>query len=105
MELETAVRLKNDFVHIVWRDGTYDMVGIQQQLKYERRFGDRFGEPDIVKFAEAFGAAGMRITHSDEIIPVLREALETPGPVLVDMPVDYSDNLKLCETVRVERHH
>ncbi len=105
MELETAVRLKNNFVHVVWRDGTYDMVGIQQQLKYDRRFGDRFGEPDIVKFAEAFGASGMRISAPGDIIPVLREALDTPGPVLVDMPVDYSDNMKLCEAVRTERQH
>ena len=105
MELETAVRLKTDFVHVVWRDGTYDMVGIQQQLKYGRRFGDQFGEPDIVKFAEAFGASGMRITRSGDIASVLREALETPGPVLVDMVVDYSHNMELCETIRAERQH
>lgn len=105
MELETAVRLQSDFVHVVWRDGTYDMVGIQQELKYGRRFGDQFGEPDIVKFAEAFGASGMRITRSRDIVSVLREALQTPGPVLVDMPVDYSHNMKLCETIRTEQQH
>lgn len=105
MELETAVRLGSNFVHIVWRDGTYDMVGIQQELKYGRSFGVQFGEPDIVQFAEAFGAAGMRITRPDDIAPVLREALQTPGPVLVDMPVDYSDNRELCETVHAGRQH
>lgn len=105
MELETAVRLGSNFVHVVWRDGTYDMVGIQQELKYGRRFGDTFGEPDIVKFAEAFGASGMRIRKPSDIVPVLKEGLATPGPVLVDMPVDYASNLKLCETVIANSQH
>ncbi|MBG83356.1 MAG: acetolactate synthase AlsS [Phycisphaerae bacterium] len=105
MELETAVRLGSNFVHVVWRDGTYDMVGIQQELKYGRRFGDTFGEPDIVKFADAFGASGMRIRKPEDIGPVLREGLATPGPVLVDMPVDYASNLKLCETMSAHSQH
>lgn len=105
MELETAVRLGSNFVHVVWRDGTYDMVGIQQELKYGRRFGDTFGEPDIVKFAEAFGASGMRIQKPEDIGPVLREGLATPGPVLVDMPVDYASNVKLCETMSIRSQH
>jgi len=49
MELETAVREKCSFVHLVWRDGSYDMVKIQQKLKYGRSFGVEFGEVDIVK--------------------------------------------------------
>lgn len=105
MELETAVRLGSNFVHVVWRDGTYDMVGIQQELKYGRRFGDTFGEPDIVKFAEAFGASGMRIEKPGDIESVLREGLATPGPVLVDMPVDYASNVKLCETMSTRSQH
>ncbi|MDG2095624.1 MAG: acetolactate synthase AlsS [Phycisphaerales bacterium] len=105
MELETAVRLGSNFVHVVWRDGSYDMVGIQQELKYGRRFGDTFGEPDIVKFAEAFGASGMRIQKPGDIEAVLREGLATPGPVLVDMPVDYASNLKLCETMNARSQH
>ena len=105
MELETAVRLGSNFVHVVWRDGTYDMVGIQQEIKYGRRFGDAFGEPDIVKFAESFGASGLRIRNAEEIVPVLREGLATPGPVLVDLPVDYASNVKLCETISTHSQH
>ncbi len=37
MELETAVRLKANIVHMVWIDGTYDMVAVQETLKYGRR--------------------------------------------------------------------
>lgn len=103
MELETAVRLKADIVHVVWRDGSYDMVRIQQMMKYGRESGVRFASPDIVGYAESFGATGLRIGGPDDIGPVLRRALETPGPVLVDMPVDYGDNEALCRAVDPER--
>ncbi|HEX3000989.1 MAG TPA: acetolactate synthase AlsS, partial [Methanoregula sp.] len=99
MELETAVREKCSFVHLVWRDGSYDMVKIQQVLKYGRSFGVEFGSIDIVKFAESFGATGLRITSADQIAPVLAEALSLKGPVLVDVPIDYKDNQTLCATV------
>ena len=92
MELETAVREKCNFVHLVWCDGSYDMVKIQQVLKYHRPFGVDFGPVDIVKYAEAFGATGLRIHSADEIGPVLRQALNTPGPVLVEIPIDYRHN-------------
>ena len=39
MELETAVRLKANIVHMVWIDGTYDMVAVQEKLKYGRPSG------------------------------------------------------------------
>jgi acetolactate synthase-1/2/3 large subunit len=99
MELETAVRLKCPFVHLVWRDGYYDMVRIQQQMKYGRDFGVKLGSPDIVTFAQSFGAHGRRIEHPDQIVPVMKEALELDGPVLIDVPIDYRDNPALCQSV------
>ena len=99
MELETAVREKCHFVHLVWCDGSYDMVKIQQVLKYHRPFGVDFGPVDIVKYAEAFGATGLRIHSADEIGPVLQQALNTPGPVLVEIPIDYRHNQDLCAIV------
>ena len=41
MELETAVRLKANIVHMVWIDGTYDMVAVQEQAEIRPHFGDR----------------------------------------------------------------
>ncbi len=105
MELETAVREKCSLVHLVWRDGSYDMVKIQQKLKYGRSFGVEFGKVDIVKFAEAFGATGLRIDKADEITPVLSKALDLTGPVLVDVPIDYRDNQTLCEAMSEEVMH
>ncbi len=95
MELETAVRHQCRFVHCVWRDGSYDMVGSQEEMKYGRRSGVDFGPVDLIKFAESFGAVGLAVHHADELIPVLRKALTVDGPVLIDIPIDYSDNAEL----------
>lgn len=105
MELETAVRLKANIVHMVWIDGTYDMVAVQEALKYGRTSGIKFGPVDLVKYAEAFGATGMMISTPDEITPVLKRAFDSPGPVIVGVHVDYSDNHKLFEMVNEARIH
>jgi acetolactate synthase I/II/III large subunit len=99
MELETAVRLKSNLVHMVWIDGTYDMVAVQEEAKYGRTSGVQFGPVDVVKYAEAFGAQGLMIRTPDEIAPVLRRAFNIPGPVIVGVHVDYRDNHKLFEMV------
>jgi acetolactate synthase I/II/III large subunit len=98
-EIETAVRLNSHLVHMIWVDGHYDMVGVQEQIKYNRTSGVDFGPVDHVKYAEAFGATGLRIQRPDEIAPTLRKAFDTPGPVLIEVNVDYRDNIKLFEDV------
>jgi acetolactate synthase-1/2/3 large subunit len=102
MELETAVRLNAHLVHLIWIDGTYDMVAVQEKQKYGRASGTDFGPVDPVKYAEAFGACGFMIQTPDQIRLVLKEAFDTPGPVLVGVHVDYRDNHKLFEQV-IER--
>jgi len=99
MELETAVRLKCNLVHLVWIDGAYDMVRFQEVAKYGRASGVEFGPVDVVRFAEAFGAQGLKIESSDQIAPTFKKALEMQGPVLIGVPVDYRDNYKLMEMV------
>ena len=96
-ELETAVRLKSNLVHMIWIDGSYDMVGAQEQLKYGRTSGVKLGPVDPVKYAEAFGAKGFSIRSADEIAPTLHKAFDTPGPVLIGVHVDYSESVKLFE--------
>jgi acetolactate synthase I/II/III large subunit len=98
-ELETAVRLKSHLVHMIWIDGSYNMVGAQENLKYSRASGVDFGPVDTVKYAEAFGATGLRIDRPDQIATTLRKAFDTPGPVLVGVHVDYRQNAKLFEKV------
>jgi acetolactate synthase I/II/III large subunit len=105
MELETAVRLKSNLVHMVWIDGTYDMVATQEKLKYGRTSGVDFGPIDYVKYAEAFGATGLMINTPDDLAPVMKKAFDTPGPVIVGAHVDYTDNHKLFEIIKGDNIH
>jgi len=98
--------LKQNIVHMVWIDGTYDMVRVQEMQKYGRPSGIEFGPVDVVKYAEAFGAKGMMIRSPEEITPVLKRALDyRHGPVVIGVHVDYSDNHKLFEMVHVDSFH
>jgi len=105
MELETAVRLKANIVHMVWIDGSYDMVAVQESLKYGRASGCELGPVDTVKYAEAFGATGMMIRAANEIAPVLKKAFDTPGPVIIGVHVDYRDNHNLFQMVHPDVFH
>src|ERR1700728_2646278 len=96
-ELETAVRLKSNLVHMIWIDGSYDMVAAQEQLKYGRTSGVKLGPVDPVKYAKAFGATGLQIQNADDIAPTLHKGFDTPGPVLIGVHVDYSESVKLFE--------
>jgi acetolactate synthase I/II/III large subunit len=100
MELETAVSLKCNLVHIVWIDGSYDMVRFQAQAKYGRASAVEFGPVDLVKYAEAFGAQGINVNKADDVTPTLKRSLEIPGPVIVGIPVDYRDNLRLTQDLQ-----
>ncbi|APE76269.1 acetolactate synthase [Leuconostoc mesenteroides subsp. jonggajibkimchii] len=97
MELETAVRLGLNTVHIVWNDNAYyDMVKFQEEMKYNgQSAGVKFGNIDLVKYAESFGAKGLHVETPDDLDTVLDEAFSTQGPVVVDIPVDYSHNYEL----------
>src|SRR3954462_8583892 len=105
-ELETAVRLNAHLVHMVWIDGAYDMVRVQEVQKDGRPSGIEFGPVDVVKYAEAFGAKGMMIRAPEDITAVLKRALDyRDGPVLIGVHVDYSDNHKLFEMVHADSFH
>lgn len=54
---------------------TYDMVAFQQMMKYGRTSATEFGDVDLVKYAESFGALGLRVNTPDELEEVLKEAL------------------------------
>ncbi|EGP5107550.1 acetolactate synthase AlsS [Enterococcus faecium] len=98
-DLETAVRKKLDIVHLIWNDGRYNMVEFQEKMKYQRASGVDFGPVDFVKYAEAFGAKGIRATSIEELEKALEEGFTTEGPVIIDIPIDYRDNEKLGETI------
>ncbi|BDZ30349.1 acetolactate synthase AlsS [Lactiplantibacillus sp. WILCCON 0030] len=98
-ELETAVRLNLNIVHLIWDDGNYDMVKFQEEMKYGEDAAVSFGPVDFVKYAESFGAKGLRVNKPSELEAVLDKAFKTTGPVVVDIPIDYSDNQALGKTM------
>ena len=65
------------------------MVRQWQQLFYDRRYSATpMTAPDFVKLAEAYGAVGLRATKPEEVEPVIREALKTRRPVIMDFKVE-----------------
>lgn len=96
-ELATAVQHNLNVVTIVWNDGGhYDMVKFQEEMKYPQAAGVKFGNVDIVKYAESFGATGLRVNKPADLTKVLSQAFNIDGPVVVDVPVDYSNNKELA---------
>ena len=98
-DLETAVRKNLKIIHLIWNDGRYNMVEFQEIMKYQRASGVDFGPVDFVKYAEAFGAKGLRVTSVAELEQAIEEGFKTQGPVIIDIPIDYRDNEKLGETI------
>lgn len=98
-EIETAVRLNLPIVYFIFNDSGHGLIAWKQRIKFGKEFGCRFGNPDFIKFAESFGAIGYRVNAEDELSPILRDALSQKVPVIIDCPVDYSENLKLSETL------
>ena len=93
-ELETACRLGLPIVNVIFRDGGYNLIQWKQQTHLGRESGVKFGNPDFVALAAAFGAKGYRVESARALGPTLAEALAHPGPAIVDVPVDY-ENAKL----------
>jgi len=94
-ELSTAVTQNLPITILLMNNGTLGMVRQWQKIFYGSRFSQTTvcKRTDYVKFAESFGATGLRITKQEDIIPVLKKALNTPSPVLVDCVIPIDDNV------------
>ncbi|KAA3632661.1 MAG: acetolactate synthase large subunit [Calditrichaeota bacterium] len=96
-ELETAVRLKTPTVNMIWTDNTFGLIEWKQQNKYGHAFGTQFNNPDWVQLAESFGAVGIKVNEGDDLREILTRAFKEDKPVVIDCPVDYSENIKLTK--------
>ena len=96
-EINTAVRLGLNFVCLIFNDGGYGLIEWKEKLRYGREFFTRFANPDFVKLAESFGARGYRVTAENDLLPIIKEALDQKRPAIIDCPVDYTENMKLTE--------
>lgn len=96
-ELATAVEHKLNIIHLVWNDGYYDMVKFQAEAKYGQAAGVKVGGVDFAKYAESFGAKGIKVSKGYDIANALDEAFAAEGPVVIDIPIDYRNNIELSK--------
>ena len=94
-EFETALRAKTPFVTLIFNDSSYGLIKWKQMDQYGKSCCVDFTNPDFVKFAESMGAIGYRITKAEDLVPTLNQAFEQKVPVIIDCPVDYTENTKL----------
>ncbi|MCX5918101.1 MAG: biosynthetic-type acetolactate synthase large subunit [Deltaproteobacteria bacterium] len=92
-ELATAVQYHLPVKVAILNNHCLGMVRQWQQLFYEQKYIQSVFDvvPDFVKLAEAYGALGLRATKPEEVEPVIRQALSTPKPVLMDFLIDQNE--------------
>jgi acetolactate synthase I/II/III large subunit len=96
-ELETALRVKTPFVTLIFNDNGYGLIAWKQINQFGVSSFVEFSNPDFVKFAESMGLKGYRVESADDLIPILKEALEQNVPSVIDCPVDYSENIRFSK--------
>ncbi|MBU3108585.1 biosynthetic-type acetolactate synthase large subunit [Clostridium gasigenes] len=85
-ELVTAVKNNLPIIVIIMNNNSLGMVRQWQSLFYEERYSETTlnRSTDFVKLAEAFGAKGLRVSMKENLEEVLKDALNTNGPVVID---------------------
>lgn len=96
-EIETALRMNIALIILIWNDSEYGLIRWHQMKKMGRPSHIEFNNPDFVKYAESFGAKGYRVAKTEQLKPTLKQAIADNTVVIIDCPVDYSENMKLTE--------
>ena len=88
-DLATAVETNIDVKFAILNNGTLGMVHQWQEFFYDKDFFATVysGNPDFVKLAEAYGITGIRVTDKTQVAAAIRQAMDTPGPVVMDFVV------------------
>ncbi len=84
-DLATAVMYDLPVVTIVMNDNQYTSIERGQLRRFGKRIGVELVNPDFVKFAESFGAIGLRVEDLEDFRPTLEKALALNKPVLVEV--------------------
>ncbi len=94
-DLATAVENNIDVKFAIFNNGTLGMVHQWQDLFYKKDYFATVysGNPDFVKLAEAYGIPGIRVTEKDQVAGAIQQAMETPGPAVIDFVVTREENV------------
>jgi acetolactate synthase-1/2/3 large subunit len=98
-EIETAVRERIPLIVLIWEDSAYGLIEWKMDLELGEHSNVAFTNPDVVKYADSFGAKGYRLSSADELLPTLRAALQEDAVSIIACPVDYSENLRLTDAL------
>ena len=93
-ELETAVRLKLNLVVLILNDNSYGMIRWKQAGMGFKDWGLEYDNPDFSMYAKSYGVTPHRIKANDSLSIIIDEAFKSGGVHLIDLLVDYSDNVK-----------
>lgn len=93
-ELETAVRLKLNLVVLILNDSSYGMIRWKQAGMGFKDWGLEYDNPDFSMYAKSYGVTPHKIHENDSLPLVIDEAFIAGGVHLIDLPVDYTDNVK-----------
>ena len=96
-EMETARRLNSNIVAMIWEDREYGLIAWKQQTQFGTHTDLSFNNPDWLKLADAFDWSGHFVNNSNDLASTLEHAFNEPGPSLIVIPIDYSENMKLTE--------
>ena len=102
-ELETAVREKMNIAVLILNDNSFGMIRWKQANMGFDDWGLQYGNPDFVKYVEAYGGIGHRVESAEALPGILKTALSTPGVHLIDCPVDYADNDQILN-IDIKKH-
>ena len=91
-ELETALRHQVGIVVLLLNDNAYGFVKWKQKNLNLENFGLDLSNPDFAKYAESFGAKGMRLERGQNLAQVLAQAFQFDRVTLVECPIDYLVN-------------
>ncbi|MBW6495586.1 MAG: hypothetical protein K0B16_13710 [Burkholderiaceae bacterium] len=85
-ELATAIQYGVPVKVFVCNNASYGTIRMHQERSYPgRNHGTDLHNPDFAALARAYGATGLRIASLAEALPITREALACPGPVVVEV--------------------
>ena len=93
-ELETAVRLKLNLIVLILNDSSYVMIRWKQAGMGFKDWGLEYDNPDFSMYANSYGVTPHKIHENDSLPLVIDEAFNAGGVHLIDLPVDYTDNVK-----------
>lgn len=91
-ELITCVKENIPVVVLIVNDNAYGFIDWKQKNMGLTKFGMQLQNPDFVKYAESYGALGLRVESADDLIPKLEQAFASGRPAVVECPIDYAEN-------------